>query len=68
MSYNVLEATVTVDDPKFYTKAFVLLTSTYRWIPSREVYFGTTGESDEQFCVPSDMNEYNKIMLGSPVE
>jgi hypothetical protein len=56
---------VTVDDPNYYTKPFVLLTNTYRWIPSNFQEFGTTGEFDEQFCVPSDMDEYNKIMLGS---
>ena len=61
--YN-LQVTVTVDDPKFYTKPFVLLTNTYRWIPSKEPAFATVGEFDEQFCVPSDMDEYNRIMLG----
>jgi hypothetical protein len=64
VSENVLETTVTVDDPKFYTKPFVLLTNTYRWIPSQFPAFETVGEFDEQFCVPSDMDEYNKIMLG----
>ena len=68
VSYNVLETTVTVDDPKFYTKPFVLLTNTYRWIPSQFPAFETVGEFDEQFCVPSDMDEYNKIMLGSAGE
>ena len=67
VSYNVLETTVTVDDPKYYTKPFVLTTNTYRWIPSTSAEFGTTGEFDEQFCVPSDMDEYNRIMLGSPI-
>ena len=67
VSYNVLETTVTVDDPKYYTKPFVLTTNTYRWIPSTSAEFGTTGEFDEQFCVPSDMDEYNRIMLGSSV-
>jgi hypothetical protein len=68
VSYNILEATVTVDDPKYYTKPFVLSTNTYRWIPSDFPEFGITGEFDEQFCVPSDMDEYNSIMLGSPVK
>ena len=68
VSYNVLQTTVTVDDPKYYTKPFVLLTNTYRWIPSNFPSYGTTGEFDEQFCVPSDMDEYNKIMLGSTDE
>jgi hypothetical protein len=64
VSYNVLEGTTTVDDPKYYTKPFVLTTNTYQWIPSNFPEFGTTGEFDEQFCVPSDMDEYNRIMLG----
>jgi hypothetical protein len=64
VSLNVLETAVSVDDPKYYTKPFVLLTNTYRWIPSNSPEFGTTGEVDEQFCVPSDMDQYNKIMLG----
>ena len=62
VSYNVLETTVTVDDPKYYTKPFVLTTNTYRWIPSTSAEFGTTGEFDEQFCVPSEMSEYNKTI------
>ena len=65
-SFNVLETTVTVDDPKFYTKPWLLIPKKiYRWIPTDFPSFGTTGESDEQFCVPSDMNEYNRIMLGA---
>ena len=64
-SANVLQATVTVDDPKYYTKPFVLATATYRWIPSNFPAFGTTGEFDEQFCVPSEMAEYNKIIRDS---
>jgi hypothetical protein len=63
VSYNVLETTVTVDDPKYYTKPWVLIPKKiYRWIPSNEAYYGTTGEFDEQFCVPSEMSEYNKTI------
>ncbi len=40
VSYNVLQTTVTVDDPKY----------------------GITGEFDEQFCLPSEMIEYNKTI------
>ncbi len=65
LSANVLESTVTIDDPTYYTKPWVFLPKkTYWWIPSNAPAFGTTGEFDEQFCVPSDMDEYNKIMLG----
>jgi len=63
VSYNVLQTTVTVDDPKFYTKPWVLLPSkTYRWIPSNYSAYGITGEFDEQFCLPSEMIEYNKTI------
>ncbi len=63
VSYNVLQTTVTVDDPKFYTKPWVLLPSkTYRWIPSNFSAYGITGEFDEQFCLPSEMIEYNKTI------
>ena len=65
-SFNVLETTVTIDDPKYYTKPWTLLPKkTYRWIPPNFPAYGTTGEFDEGFCVPSSMDEYNRIMLGS---
>jgi hypothetical protein len=63
VSYNVLETTVTVDDAKFYTKPWLLIPKkTYRLILSQYPAFGTTGEFDEQFCVPSEMSEYNKTI------
>ena len=52
--HNDLQLTVTVDDPKMYTKPFVLGTSKYRWIPDQEL--------DEQLCVPSDILEYMKLV------
>jgi len=69
VSANVLETTVTVDDPKYYTKPFVLIAKKiYRLIPANYSSLGTTGEFDEQFCVPSDMDDYNRIMLGAPAQ
>ncbi len=63
---NVLKTTVTVTDPKFYTKPFVLATNTYEVDSGVNLSaYGTTGEFDEQFCVPSDMDEYNRIMSWS---
>jgi hypothetical protein len=35
---------------------------TYRWIPSNYSAYGITGEFDEQFCLPSEMIEYNKTI------
>jgi hypothetical protein len=64
-SLNVLQASVTVDDPKYYTKPFLLGKNLYRLIPTKEPAFGTTGEFDEQFCVPSEMLEYNKTITNA---
>lgn len=50
--HNDLQLTVTVDDPKYYTKPFVLGKTSFKWIPNQEL--------DEQLCVPSDMLEYLK--------
>jgi len=62
VSNNVLESTVTIDDPKYYTKPWVFTKNIYRLIPSNFSSYGTTGEFDEQFCVPSEMIEYNKTI------
>jgi len=65
-SFNVLETTVKIDDPKYYTKPWLLIVKkVYRWIPMNYASFGTTGESDEQFCVPSEMAGYNEIIRDS---
>jgi hypothetical protein len=47
---NHLEMTVTVDDPKIYTKPFVLGTSSFRWVPKQEL--------EEQICIPSEAISY----------
>jgi len=39
-----------MDDPKIYTKPFVLATSGFMWIP--------TQEAEEQLCVPSEAIVY----------
>ena len=57
VDHNTLELTVTVDDPKFYTKPFVAATNRFKWIPNQE--------EDEQLCVPSEAIEYMKI-IGIP--
>ena len=58
-----MEMTVTIDDPKMYTKSFVLATAKFRWVPSQE--------NDEQICGPSEGIAYvNTISIpaqgGSP--
>ena len=51
---NHLLMTVTVDDPKIYTKPFVLSKNEYRWIPDQE--------AEEQMCVPSEMIQYMNLI------
>ena len=63
VDHNHMEMTVTIDDPKMYTKSFVLATAKFRWVPSQE--------NDEQICVPSEGIAYvNTISIpaqgGSP--
>ena len=57
LNHNTLEMTITVDDPKAYTKPFVITTSQFKWIPSQELR--------EEICVPSLMQEYLSI-IGDP--
>lgn len=51
---NDLQLTITVDDPKLYTKPFVLLAMTFKWLPSQDL--------DEQLCIPSQLMDYLKIV------
>ena len=52
--HNHLQMVVTVDDPKVFTKPFVLSKNDYRWIPDQE--------AEEQMCVPSEMINYMKTI------
>ena len=54
VDHNHLMMTVTVDDPKIYTKPFVLSKNEYRWIPDQE--------AEEQMCVPSEMIQYMNLI------
>ena len=54
VDHNHLMMTVTVDDPKVYTKPFVLSKNEYRWIPDQE--------AEEQMCVPSEMIQYMNLI------
>jgi hypothetical protein len=47
--YNI-RLTTAVDDPKFYTKPWVLLRATYYWMKDQDF--------EETFCLPSDAVEY----------
>jgi hypothetical protein len=57
VSHNQLEVTIKIDDPKTYTKPFVITTARFKWIPEQEF--------EEQFCVPSEEAEYLKL-VGEP--
>jgi hypothetical protein len=52
--HNDLQVTVTVDDPKLYTKPFVLGTASFRWLPTQEL--------EEQLCIPSEMLQYLELI------
>jgi len=55
--HNDLELTLTVDDPKLYTKPFTLGTEYFKWVPNQML--------DERLCIPSDVIEYLKA-IGDP--
>ena len=55
--HNDLRVTLTVDDPKIYTKPFSLGTVYFRWVPGQLF--------DEKLCIPSDTIEYLKS-VGDP--
>jgi hypothetical protein len=50
VDHNTLEVTVAVDDPKTFTKAFVMGRTVYKWIPDQEF--------EEQLCIPSEAQAY----------
>lgn len=54
---NDLELTLTVDDPKLYTKPFSLGTEYFRWVPNQLL--------EERLCIPSEVIEYLKA-VGDP--
>lgn len=51
---NDIEVTVTIDDPKIYTRSFVITQYKLRWIPEQEF--------EEQLCVPSEMLRYEQLV------
>ena len=55
--HNDLELTLTVDDPKVYTKSFSLGTEYFRWVPNQLL--------EERLCIPSEVIEYLKA-VGDP--
>jgi hypothetical protein len=57
VDHNDLELTITVDDPKIYTKPFSMGTVYFKWIPN-QIF-------DERLCIPSETIEYLKS-VGDP--
>jgi hypothetical protein len=55
--HNNLELTITLDDPKIYTKPFSMGTVYFKWIPN-QIF-------DEKLCIPSETIEYLKA-VGDP--
>ncbi|PYU22601.1 MAG: hypothetical protein DMG30_14470 [Acidobacteria bacterium] len=54
VDHNTLEMTMTIDDPKTYTKPFVITNARFRWLVNQDLV--------EEICVPSLMQEYLKII------
>ncbi len=57
IDHNNLEVSITIDDPKTYTKPFVITKANFKWIPKQDF--------EEQFCVPSEEAQYLKL-VGEP--
>jgi hypothetical protein len=57
VDHNDLQVTLTVDDPKIYTKPFSLGTVYFKWVPN-QIF-------DEKICIPSEVVEYLKA-VGDP--
>ena len=55
LDHDTLELTLTIDDPKIYTKPFVIAKNRFKWIPNQE--------DEEQMCVPSEAIEYRKLIV-----
>jgi hypothetical protein len=51
---NDLTLTITMDDPKLYTKQFVIGDVHFRWIPNQQL--------DDFTCIPSEVQTYLKEM------
>jgi hypothetical protein len=50
IDHDNLELTVTIDDPKSYTKPFEVMKQIYTWAPKQDF--------EEQLCIPSEAVDY----------
>jgi hypothetical protein len=54
MDQHTMQMTVTLTDPKVYTRPWMAGQSIYKWIPQQQF--------DEQLCIPSRMQDYTKLI------
>jgi hypothetical protein len=52
IDHDHLELTVTIDDPKSYTKPFEIIKQVYTWDPKQDF--------EEQLCIPSEAIDYRE--------
>jgi hypothetical protein len=57
LDHNDLQVTITVNDPKIYTKPFELGKVNFKWVPDQQLA--------EQLCIPSEMLQYLNL-VGDP--
>ena len=60
LNYGTLESQITIHDPKVYTKDLVGPKSTVVLVPGAELW--------EDYCVPSDYNNFNETVFGLPAK
>ena len=54
VNHDTLELTVTIDDPKAYTKPFEIMKHDFKWNPKQTF--------EEQMCVPSEAQAYMRLI------
>ena len=54
IDHDTMEITITIDDPKIYTKPWLGLKQLVYWRPKQEF--------EEQLCIPSDALQYLSIV------
>jgi hypothetical protein len=60
LNYGTLESQITIHDPKVYTKDWVGPKSTVVLVPGAELW--------EDYCAPSDHNNFNENVYGPPAK
>ena len=58
LDYNDLQVESEIDDPKAYTKPFVITTANFKWIPKRDF--------EERICIGSEELDYLNIIADRP--